>query len=50
MTVFKDFKQLEGERADPLRGMFENLISLEDRILNVFTQKTIEATRVLLTD
>ncbi|HSM14985.1 MAG TPA: hypothetical protein VLA66_13040 [Thermoanaerobaculia bacterium] len=47
---FKDFKQLEGERADPLRGMFENLISLEDRILNVFTQKTIEATRVLLTD
>lgn len=47
---FKDFKQLEGERADPLRGMFENLISLEDRILNVFTQKTVEATRVLLTD
>ena len=30
---FKDFKQFEGERADPLRGMFENLISLEDRIL-----------------
>jgi len=47
---FKDFKQLEGERADPLRGMFENLISLEDRILNVFTQKSIEATRVLLSD
>lgn len=47
---FKDFRQFEGERADPLRGMFENLASLEDRILNVFTQKTIEATRVLLTD
>jgi hypothetical protein len=47
---FKDFKQFEGERADPLRGMFENLISLEDRILNVFTQKTVEATRVLITD
>jgi hypothetical protein len=47
---FKDFKQFEGERADPLRGMFENLISLEDRILNVFTQKTVEATRVLVTD
>ena len=47
---FKDFKQFEGERADPLRGMFENLVSLEDRILNVFTQKTVEATRVLLTD
>jgi hypothetical protein len=47
---FKDFKQFEGERADPLQGMFQNLISLEDRILNVFTQKTVEATRVLLTD
>jgi len=47
---FKDFKQFEGERADPLRGMFENLVSLEDRILNVFTQKTVEASRVLLTD
>jgi hypothetical protein len=47
---FKDFKQFEGEQADPLKGMFENLASLEDRILNVFTQKTVEATRVLLTD
>ena len=47
---FKDFKQFEGEQADPLKGMFENLASLEDRILNVFTQKTVEATRILLTD
>jgi hypothetical protein len=47
---FKDFKQFEGERADPLRGMFENLASLEDRIVNVFAQKTVEATRFLLTD
>ena len=47
---FKDFKQFEGEKADPLAGMFENLISLEDRIVGVFTQKTVEATRVLLTD
>ena len=47
---FKDFKQLEGEKADPLAGMFENLISLEDRIVGVFTQKTVEATRILLTD
>jgi len=46
---FKDFKQFEGEQADPLKGMFENLASLEDRILNVFTQKTVEASRVLLT-
>jgi hypothetical protein len=30
--------------------MFENLASLENRILNVFTQKSVEATRVLLVD
>jgi hypothetical protein len=30
--------------------MFENLASLEDRIVNVFAQKTVEATRFLLTD
>jgi hypothetical protein len=47
---FKDFKQFEGERTDPLQGMFGNLASLEDRIVNVFTQKTVETTRVLLTD
>jgi hypothetical protein len=47
---FKDFKQFEGERTDPLQGMFENLASLEDRIVNVFTQKTVETTRTLLTD
>ncbi|MEO1084824.1 MAG: hypothetical protein AAFY88_11335, partial [Acidobacteriota bacterium] len=27
---FKDFKQSEGESADPLAGMFQNLYSLED--------------------
>lgn len=47
---FKDFKQFEGEGADPLRGMFENLISLEDRIVGVFTQKSVETSRLLLTD
>ncbi len=47
---FKDFKQFEGESADPLRGMFENLISLEDRIVGIFTQKSVEATRLLLTE
>ena len=47
---FKDFKQFEGESADPLRGMFENLASLEDRIVGVFTQKTVETSRTLLTD
>ena len=46
---FKDFQSLEGEDADPLRGMFENLLSLEDRIVGVFTQKEVEATRILFT-
>jgi hypothetical protein len=44
---FKDFRSFEGQGADPMAGMFENLLSLEDRILNVFTQKEVEATRTL---
>ena len=47
---FKDFKKFEGERADPLTGMFENLYSLEDRIVGVFAQRDVETTRVLFTD
>jgi hypothetical protein len=46
---FKDFQSFASERADPLRGMFENLYSLEDRIVGVFAQKEVEATRVLFT-
>lgn len=46
---FKDFQSLKGQNADPLRGMFENLLSLEDRITGVFTQKEVEATRTLFT-
>ena len=46
---FKDFQSFEGENTDPLAGMFENLLSLEDRIVNVFTQKEVEATRILFT-
>ena len=46
---FKDFQSQEGQKADPLKGMFENLLSLEDRILGVFTQKEVEATRTLFT-
>lgn len=44
---FKDFKQYEGESADPLVGMFSNLYSLEDRIIGIFAQKEVEATRIL---
>jgi hypothetical protein len=47
---FKDFQNFEGENTDPLAGMFENLLSLEDRILNVFTQKEVEASRILFTN
>ena len=47
---FKDFKSFEGERADPLVGMFENLYALEDRLLGIFVQKKVAATRILLTD
>ena len=47
---FKDFKSFEGERADPLRGMFENLYALEDRMLGVFVQKEVEASRLLFTE
>ena len=46
---FKDFQSFEADRADTLRGMFENLYSLEDRIVGVFAQKEVEATRLLFT-
>jgi hypothetical protein len=46
---FKDFKKFEGEKADPLKGMFENLYALEDRIAGIFAEKEVEVTRVLFT-
>ncbi len=46
---FKDFKQFEEQKADALQGMFENLAALEERILGVFVQRSVEATRTLLT-
>ena len=47
---FKDFKQYEGESADPLAGMFKNLYSLEDRIVGIFAQQQVQAARVLFSD
>ena len=47
---FKDFKQYEGESADPLVGMFQNLYAIEDRIVGIFAQQRVEATRVLFSD
>ena len=46
---FKDFKRFEGERTDPLAGMFENLYALESRIAGIFVQKQVETNRVLFT-
>ena len=46
---FKDFKTLEGQGADPVEGMFQNLLALEDRIVGIFAKKDVEATRVLFT-
>lgn len=46
---FKDFKRFEGERTDPLAGMFENLYALESRIAGIFVQKHVETNRVLFT-
>ena len=45
---FKDFRTLEGSRVDPVAGMFQNLRALEDRIVGIFAQKRVEATRFLL--
>ncbi len=47
---FKDFQDFEGQEADPLVGMFENLYALEDRILGIFTRKSVEVTRTLFTN
>lgn len=44
---FKDFRTLEGSRVDPMAGMFQNLRALEDRIVGIFAQKRVEATRFL---
>ncbi|TNF75004.1 MAG: hypothetical protein EP299_06575 [Acidobacteria bacterium] len=46
---FKDFRQFDGERADPLAGMFENLYALEDRIGGIFAEKRVMTQRVLFT-
>jgi hypothetical protein len=43
---FKDFKTLD-VGADPVAGMFSNLRALEDRIVGIFTQKEVEASRIL---
>lgn len=46
---FKDFRSFEGESTDPLAGMFQNLVALEDRIAGIFTEKKVEASRAIFT-
>jgi len=47
---FKDFQNFQSDEVDAIAGMFENLFALEDRIVNVFSQKQVEASRVLFTN
>ena len=46
---FKDFRQTGGRRADE-QGLFENLFSLENQILNLFVARDRDAERYLFTD
>ena len=42
---FKDFREFERARVDPLVGMYENLDALEDRIVGIFTRRWLRTTR-----
>jgi hypothetical protein len=47
---FKDFRQFEAAKVEPLAGMFENLRALERRVAGVFSQQSMTASRVLMTN
>ena len=47
---FKDFRQTGNRRSDDLQGLFENLFSLENQILNLFVAREREADRYIFTD
>ena len=47
---FKDFRQTSSRKADELQGLFENLFSLENQILNTFVARDREAERYIFTD
>ncbi len=47
---FKDFRQASSRSRDELQGLFENLFSLENQILNTFVPRDREAERYLFTD
>ena len=47
---FKDFRQAGGRKADEMQGLFENLFSLENQILNLFVSREREADRYIFTN
>ncbi len=47
---FKDFRQTGSRNRDELQGLFENLFSLENQILNTFVPRDREAERYIFTD
>jgi hypothetical protein len=47
---FKDFRQTGSKQRDELSGLFENLFSLENQILNTFVPRDREAERYIFTD
>jgi len=47
---FKDFRQTGNRGSDELQGLFENLFSLENQILNLFVAREREADRYIFTN
>lgn len=44
---FKDFREFEKARVDPLVGMYENLDALEGRIMGIFAQRWLKTPRLM---
>lgn len=44
---FKDFREFERARKDPLRGMYENLDALEGRIIGIFAPRWLKTPRAM---
>ena len=42
---FKDFREFDRARVDPLAGMYENLDALEGRIRGIFTERWLTTSR-----
>ncbi len=44
---FKDFREFDRARVDPLVGMYENLDALEGRITGIFTRRWLRTSRAI---